>query len=72
MFAECAYPSGDIGGGKAIGCGGQGDQRVDDLADACLVEIDAADDGFADLRGCRQLFEQFIGDEALIDATEMY
>src|SRR6266478_1503466 len=31
---------------------------------------DSADDVFADLRGCRQLFEQFIGDEALIDATE--
>jgi tetratricopeptide (TPR) repeat protein len=54
-----------VGGGEAIWRGGQSDQRLEHRAHACLVEIDAADDGFADLRGCRQVFEQFIGDEAL-------
>jgi len=56
--------------GEAVRRGGQSDQRRDDRAHARLVEIDAADDGFADARGCRQLLEHFIGDEALIDATQ--
>ena len=43
---------------------------MDDVAHARLVEIDAPDDGFADARRRRQLLEHFIGDEALIDATQ--
>ena len=45
-------------------------QRLDDLAHPRLVEIDAADNGFADARRRRELLEHFISDEALIDATE--
>src|SRR3984893_15593970 len=70
LLGARATPSRHVGGGEAIWRGGQSDQRLEHRAHACLVEIDAPDDGFADLRGCRQLFEQFIGDEALIDATE--
>ena len=29
LFAECAHANGDIGGGEAVGRGGQGDQRLD-------------------------------------------
>ena len=32
--------------------------------------FDAADDGFADLRGDRKVLEHFISDEALIDAAQ--
>src|SRR6202035_1323040 len=51
LFTECAHANGDIGGGEPVGRGGQGDQRLDDLAHPRLVEIDAADKSFADLRG---------------------
>src|SRR6202011_4791021 len=69
LFTECAHASGDIGGGEAVGRGGQGDQRLDDLAHPRLVEIDAADKSFADLRGEGEMLEHFISDEALIDAA---
>src|SRR5260370_32979334 len=62
--------SSNVGSGEAMWRGGKGDQRLEHRAHACLGEINAPEDGFAGLRGCRQLFEQFIGDEALIDATE--
>jgi hypothetical protein len=39
------------------------------VADPCPGEIDAADDGFADLRGDREMLEHFISDKALIDAA---
>ena len=29
LFTECAHANGDIGGGEAVGRGGQGDQRLD-------------------------------------------
>src|SRR6266446_3717005 len=45
---------------KPLGGGGQGDQRLDDLAHPHLVEIDAADKSFADLRGEGEMFEHFI------------
>jgi hypothetical protein len=35
-----------------------------------LVEIDAPDEGLADLRREGELFEHVVGDEALIDAAE--
>jgi hypothetical protein len=40
------------------------------LAHPRLVEIDAADDGFADLRGDRKVLEHFVRNEALIDAAQ--
>jgi hypothetical protein len=43
---------------------------VRSTAHAGLVEIDAADDGLADLSGGRELFEHVIGDEALIDTAQ--
>ena len=48
----------------------KGDQRLDDLAHPRLVEIDAADYGFADLRGDRKMLEHLISNEALIDAAQ--
>src|SRR6202030_1814066 len=51
LFTECAHADGDIGGGEAVGRGGQGDKRLDDLAHPRLVEIEVADKSFADLRG---------------------
>ena len=68
LFTDCAHANGDIGGGEAVGRGGQGDQRLDDLAHPRLVEIDAADKSFADLRGEGEMLEHFISDKALIDA----
>ena len=44
-----AHPGRDLGGGEAIGRWRLSDHRLDDRAHAGLVEIDAADDGFADL-----------------------
>ena len=35
LFTECAHANGDIGGGEAVGRGGQGDQRLDDLTAPC-------------------------------------
>src|SRR6202022_2710053 len=70
LFTECAHANGDIGGGEAVGRGGQGDQRLDDLAHARLVEIDAADKSFADARGEREMLEHVISDKALIDAAK--
>src|SRR3981189_3558922 len=69
LFTECAHANGDIGGGEAVGGGGQGDQRLDDLAHPRLVEIDAADKSFADLRGEREMLEHVVSDKALIDAA---
>ena len=51
---------------------GEADKAISassDLAHPRLVEIDAADHGFADTRGEGQMLEHFIGDEALIDAA---
>ena len=44
-----AHAGRDVGGGEAVGRWRQGDHRLDDGAHAGLIEIDAADDGFADL-----------------------
>ena len=70
LLAEQAYAGGDIGRGKSVGRGGQGDQRLDDVAHACLVEIDATDASFADLRSEWETLEHIVGDKALIDAAE--
>src|SRR6201981_868299 len=48
LFAEKAHPSGEVGGGEAVGRGGQGDECFNDVAHARLVEIDATDEGLAD------------------------
>ena len=48
LFAEKAHPSGEVGGGEAVGRGGQGDECLNDVAHARLVEIDATDEGLAD------------------------
>ena len=70
LVTDSTHPGGDIGGGEAVGRGRQGDDGLDDRAHAGLVEIDTADDGFADLCSGRELFEHVIGDEALIDAAQ--
>jgi hypothetical protein len=54
---------------KPLGRGGQGDQRLDDAAHPCLVEVNATNEGLADLCGERELLEHFVRDEALIDAA---
>jgi hypothetical protein len=69
LFTECAHANGDIGDGEAVGRGGQGDQRLDDLTHPRLVEIDAADKSFADLRGDGEMLEHVVSDKALIDAA---
>src|SRR5262249_57073441 len=69
LLGEQADASGDIGGSKPVGRR-QGDQGLDDVTHPRLVEIDAADESFADLRGERQMLEQIISDKALIDAAE--
>jgi hypothetical protein len=69
-FAEEADPGGDLRGGKAVGGRRKGDHRLDDMAHPRLVEIDAPDEGLADLRREGELLEHVISDEALIDATE--
>jgi hypothetical protein len=70
LITDGTHPGGDLGGGEAVGRGRQGDHRLDDRAHAGLVEIDAADDGFADPCSRRELLEHVIGDEALIDAAQ--
>jgi hypothetical protein len=55
LVTDGTHPGGDIGGGEAAGRGRQGDDRLDHRAHAGLVEIDAADDGFADLCSGREL-----------------
>jgi hypothetical protein len=40
-----------------------------DAAHPCLVEVDATNEGLADLRGERALLEHFVSDETLIDAV---
>jgi len=55
---------------KPLGEADRATTASDDGAHAGLVEIDAADDGFADLRSGWELFEHVIGDEALIDEAQ--
>src|SRR5215470_8573826 len=43
---------------------------LDDVAHPCLVQIDASDASFADLRGEREKFEHLVSDKALIDTAE--
>jgi hypothetical protein len=64
------YSGGEIAGGEAVGRWGQGDQRLDDVAHPCLVEVDATNEGRADVCGERELLEHFVSDEALIDAAQ--
>ena len=49
-FAKEPHLGGELRGGKAVGGGRKGDHRLDDEAHPCLVEIDAPDEGLADLR----------------------
>jgi hypothetical protein len=69
-FAEEADPGGDLRGGKAVSGRCKGDHRLDDKAHPRLVEIDAPDEGLADLRREGELLEHVISDEALIEAAE--
>jgi hypothetical protein len=55
LLAQCAHSGGRIGGGEAVGRGGKGDQRLDDAAHPCLVEVDATNEGLANLCGEREL-----------------
>ena len=50
---------------------GEGDKAISAsmMAHPGLVEIDATDDSFADLRGEREMLEHFVSDKALIDAA---
>ena len=69
-FAEEAHLGGDLRGGKAVGGRREGDHRLDDVAHRRLVEIDAPDEGLADLRREGELLEHVISNEALIDAAK--
>lgn len=55
---------------KPLADGAKAITASDDVAHPRLVEIDAPDEGLADLRREGELLEHVVSDEALIDAAE--